>query len=612
LNPCKRSETSNHILESPNRRKQAEEANGEKNAMSQLPQDIRYALRQLRKSPAFSLTAVLTLAFGIGATTAIFSIVEGVLLRPLPFHDPAKLVTLGDTVEGSLWGDELLVTGPEIPAYERDTRAFSSLGGYTQSGFELSGVGEPAQINASLLTASVFPTLGVQPLLGRTFTQQEDEGSQQVAVISYQMWHSRLHDDPRAIGQTILLDRKPYQIVGVMPREFEFPLVPGQLNRSELWVPVSLTPSDLVQTGSWHYQMIGRLKPGVSAQQAQQDAEHVAQQTSRTFPPAMSSLRIHASVKQLSEMTVATARPLVNTLFLAVAVVLLMACANLAGLLLVRVIRGRHEIAVRLALGANSLAVLCQSLLEAMLLSAAGGLLGLAFAVTALRVGVSFLPESLPRVSSIGLDWQVVLFALSIAVFTGLACGALPAYAASRTGVNQALKDGGRTASSGGGHARMRSILVVGQLAVALVLLTGSGLLLRSFDKLRKVDLGFRTDHLLTASFGLPHQQYSTQQSVDAFDSTLLGKLQQLPGVRAVGMTNLLPAAGQESYGAVFADGYVRPKGAPLSMALRDQVMGQYFRAMAIPVLRGREFTTGDTASSPMVAIVNRTFAEHY
>ena len=421
-----------------------------------------------------------------------------------------------------------------------------------------------------------------------------------------------MHGDPRVLGQTILLDRKPYQIIGVMPREFEFPLAPGQLNRSELWVPMSFTQADIVQTGVWAYRMIGRLKPGISAEQAQQDAERVAQETSRTFPASMATLRVHASVKQLSEITVAAARPLVNTLFLAVAVVLLMACANLAGLLLVRVIRRRREIAVRLALGANGTAVLRQGLLEAMLLSVAGGMLGLAFAGIALRVGVSFLPESLPRVSSIGLDWEVVCFALSVALLTGLACGVLPAYAASRTRVNDGLKEGGRTGSAGGGHARLRSILVVVQLAVALVLLTGSGLLLGSFDKLRRVDLGFRADHLLTASFGLPGHQYSTQKSVDAFDTALLSKLELLPGVKAVGITNLLPASGQESYGAIAVDGYVLPKGAPMSAAWRGQVMGQYFSAMGIPFLRGRDLTAADTASSPLVVIVNRKFGERY
>jgi predicted permease len=276
----------------------------------------------------------------------------------------------------------------------------------------------------------------------------------------------------------------------------------------------------------------------------------------------------------------------------------------------VRVIRRRREIAVRLALGANGAAVLRQSLLETMMLSVAGGLLGLAFAGAALRVGTSFLHESLPRVSSIGLDCKVISFALGITVVTGFVCGLLPSYAASRTSVDDALKEGGRTGSAGGGHARLRSILVVGQLAVALVLLTGSGLLLRSFDKLRKVDLGFRADHLLTASFGLPAHQYSTQKSVDAFDSALLSKLQQLPTVKAVGITDMLP--GQESYGAVFPEGYVPPKGVTMTRAWRGEAMDQYFSAMGIPLMRGREFTTADTASSPLVVIVNRKFAEHY
>ncbi len=580
--------------------------------LDRLVQDLRYAAKRLVRSPGFTLTAVLTLAFGIGATTAIFSIVEGVLLRPLPFADPDRLVSLGDTTEGSLWGGDPLVSVPEIPAYERGTHAFSSLGGYRQDSFELSGATEPAKLNGARLTASVFPTLGVQPLMGRTFTQQEDESRQQVAVISYEMWHSRMHGSPGVIGQTILLDRKPYEVIGVMPRDFEFPLVPGQLNRSELWVPTSFTQNDFVQTGSWYFSMIGRLKPGVSAEQAQQDAERVARQTSQTFPPAMASLRVHASAKSLSEITVAAARPLVNTLFLAVAVVLLMACANLAGLLLLRVIRRHREIAVRLALGASGAAVLRQNLLEAMWLSVAGGLLGLAFASAAFRAGISFLPESLPRVSSIGLDWRVISFAIGIALVTGLLCGLLPAYAASRTGVNDALKEGGRTGSAGASHARLRSILVVGQLAVALVLLTGSGLLLRSFDKLRKVDLGFRADHLLTASFDLPHQQYATQQSVDSFDRALLDELRQLPGVKAVGMTNLLPASGQESYGAIVAEGFVPAKGAALTAAWRGQVMGQYFSAMGVPLLRGRDLTGADTANSPLVGLVNHKFAEHY
>ncbi len=557
---------------------------------------------------------MLTLALGIGATTAIFSIVEGVLLRPLPFPDQTRLVTLGDILEGVDYGGGAPgVTAPGVRTYIRDTRSFSSLGGYQPSSYELSGQGEPAQINAARLTASMFPALGVSPLMGRAFTQQEDEGSEQVAVLSYQTWQSRFQGDARILGQKMLLDRKPYEIIGVMPREFEFPLVPGQLNRSELWVPMSFTQAELVQgAGAWSYNLVGRLKPGVTAAQAQQDASGAAQEIMRNFPPALSSRRIHPQVQQLDEVTVAQSRPLVRTLFLAVIVVLFIACANLAGLLLVRVIRRRREISVRLALGASGAAILRQSLVEALLLSVSGGLLGLALASAALRLGVSFLPETLPRVSSIGLDWQVVAFALGLAVLTGLLCGLIPAFAAVRTGVNEALKEGGRTGTAGGGHARLRSALVVVELAVALVLLTASGLLLRSFEEMRSTDLGFHADHTLTAAYSLPRQQYSTQNAIDGFNLALRSKLEQVPGVQAVGFTTLLPASDAEFLGTFTPEGYVPPKGAGLNLAWIPQLIGNYFQAQGIPIVRGRDFTLADDANAQLVTIVNRTLAEHY
>lgn len=584
--------------------------------MGALFQDVRYALRQLRKSPGFTLTAVLTLAFGMGATTAIFSIVEGVLLRPLPFANPAKLMVLGDVLEGVHYGGEAPgVTAPGVRTYMRETHGFSGLAGFRTTTFELSGdPGQnPDQINATRLTAGMFSVLGISPLMGRAFTQQEDQGSQQVAVLSYQTWHSRFHGDPQVLGRKILLDRKPYEIVGVMPREFEFPLAPGQLNRSELWVPMSFTQAELVQgAGAWGYNLVGRLKPGVTAAQAQQDAVAAAQEIMRNFPPALSSRRIHPLVMPLDEATVAEARPLVRMLFLAVIVVLFIACANLAGLLLVRVIRRRREISVRLALGANGAALLRQSLVESLLWSVTGGLLGLLLAAIALRVGVSFLPETLPRISSIGLDWRVVVFALGLAVLTGVLCGLVPAFAAARTEVNEALKEGGRTGTAGGGHARLRSALVVAELAVALVLLTASGLLLRSFEKMRSVNLGFETDHTLTAAYSLPREQYSTQAAIDAFNLTLRTKLEQLPGVRAVGVTSLLPAAGVQYLATFTPEDYVAPKGAGLNLAWVPEVMGNYFEAQGIAIIRGREFTEADRDGAPLVAIVNRTLAEHY
>ena len=582
--------------------------------MDSLLREVRFALRQLRKSPGFTLTALLTLAFGIGATAAIFSIVEGVLLRPLPFANPTQLVTLGDRLEGVDYdNDSSGVTAPGVRIYTRDTTAFSSLGGYTDTTYEFSGAGDPAAINATRLTAGIFPTLGVSPLMGRVFTRQEDEGAAQVVVLSYQTWRSRFHGDDRILGQKLLLDRKPYEIVGVMPRDFEFPLVPGQLNRSELWIPMSFTQAELVQgAGAWTNQMVGRLKPGITPAQAQQDAAGAAQEIMRNFPPALSARRIHPVVFPLDESTLVQARPLLRTLFFAVLVVLFIACANLAGLLLVRVIRRRREISVRLALGASGAAVLRQSLIETLLLSIGGGLLGLALAAAALRVGIGFLPDTLPRISSISLDWQVVAFALALAVLTGLLCGIMPALAASRTSVNEALKEGGRTGTSGGGHARLRSALVIAELAVALVLLTCAGLLLRSFDKLRSVDLGFRADHTLTAAYSLPKQQYSTQAAIDAFNSSLRSKLEQLPGVSAVGATTILPAVGFEYRATFTPEGYIPPKGAGLNLAWVPAVMGNYFRAQGIPIIRGRDFTPADNPEAPPVIIVNRTLAEHY
>jgi putative ABC transport system permease protein len=582
--------------------------------MNGLQNDIRYALRQLRKSPGFALTAVLTLAFGIGATTAIFSIVEGVLLRPLPFPEQATLVTLGDELEQN--GADALpspaVAAPEILTYQRDTKAFASLGGYIQTGYELSGVGEPAQINATRLGSGIFSVLHVSPLMGRPFSEQEDVGHAPVAMLSYQTWQSRFHGDAHVLGQKVLLDRKPYEIIGVMPREFEFPLVPGQLNRSEMWVPLSLTAGDLANQSSWNFRMVGRVKPGITPAQAQSDSMRVAQEIMRGFPGPMASLRIRPVVRRLDEETVAEAKPLVRTLFLAVTVVLFIACANLAGLLLVRVIRRRREIAVRLALGASGATVLRQILVETLAVSVAGGVLGLALAAVALRVGMRFLPETLPRVGSIGLDWRVMGFALLLAVVTGLVCGLVPAFAAARTEINDGLKEGGRTGSVGGGHARLRSALVIAEVAVALVLLVASGLLLRSFEKLRQVNLGMRTDHTLSAGYSLPRREYPNQAAVDAFDRALLSKLQLLPGVQAVGMTSLLPASGQSGSNSFIPEGYVPPKGAGMNISWTSQVVGDYLTAAGIPILRGRNFTDADRVGSPFVVIVNRTLAERY
>lgn len=577
--------------------------------------DLKFAVRQLRKSPGFTATAVAMLAFGIGATTAIFSIVEGVLMRPLPFPDSARLVVLADRLIGAnLDGNgDAGTTAPDIRAYTRDTRSFDSLGGYGFAAYELSGIGEPAQINASRLTSGVLPALAVAPLLGRVFTAQEEEQDQHLAILSYATWQHRFQGSPQILGSKILLDRKPYVVIGVMPNGFEFPLVPGHLNRSELWVPMHFTQMDLTQgAASWNYGMVGRLKAGVTAAQAQADAERVAQEIMRGYPPFMASLHISSVVRPLQEATIKQARPLVRTLFLAVAVVLSIACANLAGLLLVRAIRQQRERALRQALGAPASALLRPAFFESLMLSVSGGLLGIALAAVALRVGKSLLPESLPRIGEIGLNWKVIGFALLLAAVTGLLCGLAPAFAALRTNVSETLKEGGRSGAAGGRHARLRSVLVVAEIAIALVLVTASGLLLRSFEKMRSIDLGFRPQNVTSAAYSLPHQQYATQAAVDGFNKELLLRLRQIPGAAASGLTSFLPASGSNSNETFVVEGYVPPKGAGMNLATPVQVIGDYFRTMDIPLVRGRFFTDSDNASAQLAAIVNRKFSQHY
>jgi putative ABC transport system permease protein len=584
--------------------------------MSTLLLDLKFAFRTLRKSPGFAATAILMLAFGIGATTAIFSIVEGVLLRPLPFSDPERLVVLADRLQGADVGGngEAGVTVPDIRAYSRDTHSFTALGGYQYAGFELSGNGDPAQVNAARLTAGVFSALETPPALGRVYTQQEDDQNQQVVVLSYSTWQNRFHGDPKILGTKLLLDRKPYLVIGVMPRNFEFPLTSGHLNRIEVWVPMSFRPDELSPNAAanWSYQMVGRLKPGISTTQAQQDAERVAQDIMRGYPAMMASLHISAVVRPLQEETIEGARPLVRTLFCAVAIVLLIACANLAGLLLVRAIRRQREVAVRIALGARSSALLRQAILESLILSVLGGLFGIVLAAVALTVGKNLLPESLPRISEIGLNWIVVSFALLLAIVTGFICGLAPAFAALRTSVNETLKEGGRSGSAGGGHARLRSALVIAEIAIALILLTASGLLLRSFEKMRSVDLGFQPDHVATAAYGMPLKQYSTQPQVDAFNKELVRRLREAPGALSVGLTSFLPASGNNNNQAFVAEGYVPRKGENMSLATVATVMGDYFSAMKIPLLRGRFLTEADNADAQLVIVVNRKLAEHY
>jgi putative ABC transport system permease protein len=576
--------------------------------MYALTHDLRFAFRQLRKSPGFALTVVLTLALGIGATTAIFSLVEGILLRPLPFTNPDNLVLLGDHLRE---GGGVAVTAREIDIYRNATSAFSSVGGYITTSYELSGGAIPEEVSAARFTASVFPTLGVQPILGRVFTQQEEDSHQPLAVISYALWLTRYQRDAHVLDTAIILDRRPYTIIGVMPRSFEFPIVDGHLGQSQLWVPMSMTPDELSDqhAGFWGYNMVARLKDGVTLSQAAHDADRVAQLIMKSFPVTMSAIHIRGDVTLLREYAVGDVRPLLRTLFLAVSVVLAIACVNVAGLLLVRAIRRRREYAVRLALGARSSVILRESVFEGLLLSLAGGLLGLAFAAAAIRTALHLLPESMPRVDSISIDSTVAAFALLLALATGALCSLAPAFAALRTNLTENLKEGARTGSGSSSHTWLRSALVVSEIAIALVLLTVSGAFLRSFQKMRAVNPGFRPDHVLVASYQLPLQQYPTHASADSFNHAVVDRLSSQPGIIAVGITNFLPATDFAAKAAYTIEG-VPEESWTLKFAAFANPYGDYFRALDIPLLDGRYFTPDDRADAPLVIIVNESMAK--
>ncbi|MGO9435553.1 MAG: ABC transporter permease [Terracidiphilus sp.] len=578
--------------------------------MHSVAQDLRYIMRQLAKAPAFTVTVVLTLALGIGVTTAVFSLIECILLRPLPFRSPNQLVLIGDHL-GNNTG--IGVTAREISTYAHAAGAFASMGSFSGTSYELSGSGAPQEISAGRLTAGVFPTLGVEPLLGRVFTPQEDSAHAPVAVLSYALWTNRYHRDPNVLGGTIELNRKIYSIIGVMPRGFEFPIDIGLLDHTELWVPMSLTPDELSESaaGFWGYRIVARLKDGVTVSAAQQDAGRVAAQAMREFPPTMTSIRIRGDARLLHEDLVGKTRPLLRTLFIAVSVVLLIACVNVAILLLVRAIRRRREYAVRLALGARSAILIRESLCEGLVLSLIGGLLGLAFAAAVVYVAPNLLPDSMPRIDALSINGPVAVFTLLLALVTGVLSSVAPAFAASRTDLIDSLKDGARSGSAKS-HAWLRSVLVVAEIAIALVLLTTAGALLRSYQKMLAVDPGYRPDHVLVAGYHLPSEQYSeqyaTNASVDNFNRTLVDRLSHKPGVVAVGITNILPSSDSAGMAALTLEGQ-STEGWKLKFVSFGTIYGDYFGSLGIPLITGRTFNQNDRADSPLVIVVNQSMA---
>lgn len=572
--------------------------------------DLKYALRQLRKAPGFTLTAVLTLALGIGGVTAVFSVVDAVLLRPLPYPQADRLIVIHEGIEHQ-WSDSAL-SAPDVIAFERESRAFT-VGGFIGSDYEATGAGTPFRAKAERLTASVFPVLGVQPLLGRTFTQKEDEQSAPVTVISDALWRERFDANPNVVGRTIDLDRRPYTIIGVMPPQFETPDGLGSIAQRDLWVPMSFTPTEKgAEADDFDYGAVARLKPGVMEAQAQQDSERVVKAINAKVP----GLHLVVTVRGLKEQTVKDARPLLRTLLAASFLILLIACANVANLLLVRAAGRRREFGVRLALGAARKTMLRQALMESLLLGVIGGALGLGLAAALIDTATALLPKvaaDLPRINEIAIHWPVAVLVIALVGATGLVCGLAPALARMRAEVLDALRDGSQGAGQGRSQHRLRNGLVVAETALAMVLLVASGLLLRSFGKMLETDPGFQSQHVMTASLALPQESYPSQQRADAFFGNLQQKLEALPGVKAVGFSSNIPVIGRNSSRLLAPEDYVHRPDEKYLFAANYLTSGNYFAALRIPVLRGRAFTPADDQpGAPLVIIISQSFAEKF
>jgi putative ABC transport system permease protein len=567
--------------------------------------DFRYAVRTLTKRPAFVLIAVLTIALGIGVNTAIFSAVDAVMLRPLPFKDPEALMAVWEHTPA------LGIAQNEFaPANYFDLRqqnqVFEDLGAFGQLSVNLTGEGEPEQLDGQLVTANVFKLLGVQPALGRTFASDEDQkGRDTVAVLSDALWARRFNRDPNVINRSITLNGKSFTVIGVMPPKFFFPE-----REIELWAPWSMEPGQAEGRGDHYFRLVGRLKPGVTRPQANAETESIAARLAAAYPRTNEGLGF--VVNSFHQDYVGDLRRPMLILFAAVGLVLLIACANVANLMLAQATTRRREIAIRMALGARRWAIARQMLAESLLLALAGGLLGVLGAVWGVEALSKLLPESLSKLQAISVDSRVFLFTLGVTVLTAIAFGAVPAYHAARANPGDTLGETGRDLSGGVSGRYLRRVLVVSEVALAVVLLVGAGLLIRSFQRLRQVDVGFKPDKLMTMRMVLPMPKYAKPENRRAFYDELLRRVHELPGVEAAGMITFLPLSTSGMKFSFSVEGRNQPSDMQLPFALYRVVSPDYFSALGIPLQRGRLFDSRDSATATPAIIINRHLAEQF
>ena len=579
--------------------------------------DLRFAFRQLIKSPGFTSIAIIALALGIGANTAMFSVVNAILLRPLPFPESDRLAMIWQTnPEVTKMGFPLAPTSvPDFMDWRAQGKSFSEISAIEGWSSNLTGTDEPERLEGARVSANLFSLLHVQPILGRAFAEGEDQlGRNQVVILSYELWQRRFGGDRSIIGRKLTLDQEPFTVVGVMPRGFNFPSetgMPAYMTfgpRCEAWTPFAPSEGRAKNRGAHNIAVIGRLKPGISLTTAQTEMNTLAVRFARQFPDSNKDWGI--KLVSLQKQAAAGSERTLSVLMAAVGCILLIACANVANLLLARGLGRQKEIAIRRALGASRARIVRQLLTESILLALVGGLLGILFAIWGSDLLLAIAPTNLPRLGESRMDGTVLLFTLLVSLGTGVLFGIAPALRSSRIGLSEKLKEGDRGATAG--HARLRNGLIVSEVALALMLLIAAGLLIESFAQLARVQPGFNPDRVLTFNVALPDNPYDDRAKAAAFFDQIVTRIKDLPGVKSAAAGNVLPLSGGEEIDGFEIQGRPAPPPGQIQTANFRWVTPDYFKTLQIPLQRGRIFNERDKKDAAEVAIIDETMARLY
>jgi len=574
--------------------------------VSKFAQDLKFAIRHLLKSPGFTSVAILIMALGIGANTAIFSVVHSVLLEPLPFQDPDRLVQLWHVPPQSSFPGmtQFAVSAANFLDWQKQNDVFTGMALYSHGGFELAGHGKPETIHAGKVTSGFFSVLGVQPIYGRVFLPEEDQpGRNKELILSYKTWQTRYAADPNAVGRTVTLDGAPYVIVGVMGPKMTKP------DYAEVWTPLGLTAEEAAVRGEHHFLAIARLKPGVTLAQAQAEMNTISHRLEQSYPADDKGWG--ASVISLRDDLVGDVRPALLMMLGAVGFVLLIACANVANLIFARVFSRRKEVAIRSALGASRSRIVQPLLTESVIMAVCGGALGLVFAHFGIELLVKFFADKLPRMGDIGLSQSVLWFTLGLSLLTGFLSGLLPAMSMIKGDVNEALKQGLGRMDADGGSSVTRSALVSVEVALSIVLLIGAGLMLRSLWSLQNTNPGFDARNVLTMELNIPKNQFTKPAEEHEYLGQVLQRIRALPGVESAGGVDDLPLAGGSNQPVAVEGQPAVPMSEQPEVSVREVTPG-YFDAMRIPLLEGRRIQDSDTANSNAVVVISKAMAQQF